>query len=474
MAAGLLSERWTDLSLTAIDNYMSDWFCETGKHITEFAIPFEQCLKCDFLGAFYQSVQTIGERSAGGSYFTPPELLQDIVVSENSSVYDPCCGSGGILMSVLSKDHKPELVYGSDINPLAVKICKVNLVLHFMNPDAAPNLFVRDIIVDDNIDRTFDLIVTNPPWGALLSNAQKDSAKKRFPELRSGESFSFALADSMGRLSENGKLVFFLPQSFVNVRTHMDIRQIVCDRTGSIKVKELGNAFRGVMSKAVRVEAEKRTIGDGMFVPPDFFIQSGRTIIDEEIVNAVYQREHITLKGKAKFALGIVTGNNALHVKNDMEVGLEPVFRGRDVFAGGFKKPTFYIKFGPKMFQQVADESLYRQKKIVYRFISERPVCAIDYEGRLLLNSANLFIPDANYPWETIVGLLNSKLYAFLYRKLFASRKVLRSHLEEMPFPHMTSAEHCLFQTTKTDIDRNMQIYRFFGLDAKQIEYINL
>ena len=55
----------------------------------------------DFLGAFYQSVICIANKAARGSYYTPPELLENIKVSPNKTVLDPCCGSGGILLRIL-------------------------------------------------------------------------------------------------------------------------------------------------------------------------------------------------------------------------------------------------------------------------------------------------------------------------------------------------------------------------------------
>ena len=90
---------------------------------------------------------------------------------------------------------------------------------------------------------------------------------------------------------------------------------------------------------------------------------------------------------------------------------------------------------------------LYHQKKIVYRFISDHPVCAICDTDEIPLNSANCFIPACSYPWETIVALFNSTLYAKVYKLKFNCVKILRTHLEALPLPLFTPEQHAQIKT---------------------------
>ena len=68
----------------------------------------------------------------------------------------------------------------------------------------------------------------------------------------------------------------------------------------------------------------------------------------------------------------------------------------------------------------------------------------IPLSGFLLLNSANFFIPSPalDYPWETIICLLNSSLYEEYYKNTFASLKILRSHIEKLPLFLFTPEQH--------------------------------
>jgi len=97
-----------------------------------------------------------------------------------------------------------------------------------------------------------------------------------------------------------------------------------------------------------------------------------------------------------------------------------------------------------------------------------------------LLNSANLFIPTLDYPLETIVALFNSELYTFLYRKIFYSKKVLRSHLESLPLPVLSAEEHLLFkslhekyQADNSDLgELNRAVYKIFNLSREEIKVV--
>ena len=107
-----------------------------------------------------------------------------------------------------------------------------------------------------------------------------------------------------------------------------------------------------------------------------------------------------------------------------------------------FKPPECYIDFTPEAFQQVAPLWKYRaSEKIVYKFISDRIVCAYDDQRRLTLNSANVVIPRLDLPPRVIALLLNCDLYQFIFRVRCKSTKVLRSHLESMPIPRFTPEE---------------------------------
>jgi ubiquinone/menaquinone biosynthesis C-methylase UbiE len=74
----------------------------------------------DLIGAFYQSAQSVSAKSKCGSFYTPSVLLRDIRIPPGKKVLDPCCGSGSILLQVLTKTHAPDHIFAWDIDDTAL------------------------------------------------------------------------------------------------------------------------------------------------------------------------------------------------------------------------------------------------------------------------------------------------------------------------------------------------------------------
>lgn len=500
--AGLLHPDWALNARTKIEQFLLSWINEMNsipeKMMGLFAGLSVPVSDEDFIGAFYQSLQSVSSKSKLGSYYTPSILLKDIRIPIGNTVLDPCCGSGSILMKVLDKQHDADDVFAWDIDEIALKICRVNLCLFFNQPDAQPHIAKRDAIFTGEESQFFDFIITNPPWGSKFSKGEKEMLLQRNPLLKTTESFSIALFNAIQKLSHNGKLIFFLPHAFLNVSTHSQIRKYLLEMKATITIKLLGNAFKGVMAEAIRLEISRlmrseedikiftESYPSPTIIPrdslqnPEYIISATANNMDFQLIKKVFDKPHLRLKNNAKFALGIVTGNNNKYLSVSSSAHTEPIFRGKDISPFCFNAPELYINFTPSIYQQVAPVELYRQTKIAYRFISDRLICALDREHRLLLNSANLIIPTLDYPLESIAVLFNSKLFTYLYRRMYHSKKVLRFHLESLPLPILAESDH---QTLKSIHDRymgepnradllNRTVYALFDLEPEEIALI--
>jgi SAM-dependent methyltransferase len=462
---GLVKNNWEKKPETRLEKTLASWYEESGrqKEIKTLFAGFELPNRNDDIaGAFYQALQSAQKKLATGSYYTPAALLKKISVPRDKTVYDPCCGSGGILLNILSKSHDPAKIFAGDIDETALRICAVNLSLFFGNSRLGFNIAKRDVIFENAGDcfcgKKFDYIVTNPPWGSKFTQRQKRFLLRAYPELETTEIFSLVLDTCLGALAEGGYLYFFLPHAFLNVAAHKKIRQKLLDRSGTISLRPLGSVFKGVMSEGIllRVKASPRrnsrirvidknntihTLKRNTITAPNFIINANASNAEAAILEKLYDAPHESLRENTVFAMGIVTGNNGRFIKPEETPGSEALYRGKDILPYRLAAPECFAAFNPGVFQQTAPEAVYRQRKIVYRFISGKLVCALDEAGVLLLNSANLIIAQ-NYPMETIVCLFNSPLYTFIFQKKFHSRKVLKSHLQELPLPLFTESEH--------------------------------
>ena len=102
----------------------------------------------DVLGFIYQSLITEGERNITGQYYTCKSVVEYIVgnkmLSDTETFLDPCCGSGAFLMAV--KTNNPANLYGFDINPTAVMIASVNLLIKHKDKEFCPHVFCLDFL----------------------------------------------------------------------------------------------------------------------------------------------------------------------------------------------------------------------------------------------------------------------------------------------------------------------------------------
>jgi len=452
-----------------IDEWLTNLVIIKPTHGEEHLLYMKIPLEGDLLGVIYQSLLTEGHKSKEGSYYTPQWLASKmaeeyLVPDRNYKILDPCCGTGQFLLSAagiiheLQPDYNPQNIWGYDIDSLAVKIARINLYLAFPGKQFSPNIYTRNIIFHftlgkkSGLEKDFDLVLGNPPWGADLKFEQTNFLKDHYPIIASFESFSYFIFIALFLLKENGILSYILPEAIINIKTHKDIRGYILRNSHILKIEHLGRVFRNVFTPVIRLDLKKsfeQNTGSMVFLPgQSFSVDSARfshnqdkifdifnTSDDELIINKLFAYPYTTLQDHAEWALGIVTGNNDKFISTIQKDSYEPIYKGRDVERFYLKEPGSYILFKPELFQQTAPEAKYRvREKLIYRFISNKLVFAYDNRQRLTLNSANILIPtDNNYPVKLIPALFNSSLYQFVFLKKFFTHKILKNHLEGLP-----------------------------------------
>lgn len=120
-------------------------------------------------------------KKKAGEFYTPRPVVRLLVrlldPKPGESVYDPACGSGGMLIEAIRHMHNDALccgaVFGQEKNVTNAAVAKMNLFLHgasdfhVMQGDT---LRVPKILQDDRLAR-FDCVLANPPfslkkWGS--------------------------------------------------------------------------------------------------------------------------------------------------------------------------------------------------------------------------------------------------------------------------------------------------------------------
>lgn len=174
------------------------------RHFNQYKLGNADLYKADMLGDAYeylikQFADDAGKK--GGEFYTPKAVVQLVVElidpQPGHEVYDPTCGSGGMLVE--SAHHiakmpngaimgKPNvMLYGQEKNLGTWAIAKLNLYLHNMRAGIERgDTLVEPRHLDGDYLKTFDRVIANPPFSAkswwspleLANEAEQDNDKK--------------------------------------------------------------------------------------------------------------------------------------------------------------------------------------------------------------------------------------------------------------------------------------------------------
>lgn len=144
----------------------------------------------DAKGLAFQKFLSHHEKDGRGQFFTPEPVIDFCVgmiqPKPDETIIDPACGSGGFLMSALKylqANHQnlntskivSQNIFGLDINRSIARIAKMKLLLE---ANVKTNILCTNSLEDlDSIKlllgqkNGFDLILTNPPFGAKITQS---------------------------------------------------------------------------------------------------------------------------------------------------------------------------------------------------------------------------------------------------------------------------------------------------------------
>jgi type I restriction enzyme M protein len=130
----------------------------------------------------------------GGEFYTPKEVVRLLVEilqpQEGNSLYDPTCGSGGMLLEAVNflrrrnKDGSKIFLYGQEKNINTWAICKMALFLQDIDKSYIERgdtlLEPKHLCKEKGVEslRKFDVILANPPfslrnWGFSVWNSKE-------------------------------------------------------------------------------------------------------------------------------------------------------------------------------------------------------------------------------------------------------------------------------------------------------------
>lgn len=165
-------------------------------------------------------------------------MVQMLDPQPGESIYDPTCGTGGMLISALAEvkrkggEHRTLKLYGQERNHMTASIARMNLVLHGVEDSeiargdtlASPGFSQNDAL------RTFDVVLANPPYSIKQWNReawQNDPWGRNFlgtpPQGRADYAFFQHILQSMDR--QSGRCAVLFPHGVLFRKEEVELRR---------------------------------------------------------------------------------------------------------------------------------------------------------------------------------------------------------------------------------------------------------
>ena len=237
------------------------------RHFSKYRLRNEDFQFSDLLGSAYEFLINMFAESAGkkgGDFYTPRDVIRLMVrilkPKPGLSVYDPCCGSGGML--IISREFVEQSggdptnirLCGQVNDASAWSICKLNMLLHGL---AGADIQLQDTLLHPahreagELER-FDRVIANPPFSQNYTKSNME-----YPER-----FRWGWAPTTGK---KGDLMF---------AQHM---LATCKPTGMVTtVMPHGVLFRGGAEKEIRKKFLEQDLIEAIIsLPPNLFYGAG-------------------------------------------------------------------------------------------------------------------------------------------------------------------------------------------------------
>ncbi|MBR1236623.1 class I SAM-dependent DNA methyltransferase [Bradyrhizobium sp. AUGA SZCCT0182] len=172
-------------------------------------------------------------------------MAQMLEPQPGESIYDPTCGTGGMLISCLAEvkrrggDIRSTGLFGQELITITAAIARMNLVIHGVDDFhiASGNTLAAPAFVQGDRLRTFDVVLANPPYSIKTWNRgawEKDQWGRNFlgtpPQGRADYAFFQHILSSMD--AQTGRCAILFPHGvlFRNEEAEMRRKLVESDR----------------------------------------------------------------------------------------------------------------------------------------------------------------------------------------------------------------------------------------------------
>lgn len=266
------------------------------RHFNTHSLKNKDLYTPDVLGDAYeylikQFADDAGKK--GGEFYSPRGVVKTIVQlikpQPKQKVYDPTCGSGGMLIeSANYVAHLPNgkvgnnvniSLYGQEKNLGTWAIGKMNMILHnYMDADLRKgDTLVTPQHKDENNDlMLYDRVIANPPfsqdgWWTPAEVSQEKKLDKEGKEKKIAPNYSKVVVDKFGRFQYG-----IPPRGYADLAFLQHMIAVLKDDGKAGVVLPHGVLFRGGTEGAIREKLLKADLVEGIVgLPAALFYNTG-------------------------------------------------------------------------------------------------------------------------------------------------------------------------------------------------------
>jgi adenine-specific DNA-methyltransferase len=367
----------------------------------------------------------------------------------------------------------------------------------------------------------FDIVIGNPPYVNIANISDvtyRNYLQSRYKTVKNkSDLYSVFIEKSESLLSENGKLCFIFPKTWMGSDSFSKFREFIINNFKIYKIVNLGYGIfeNATVSTVISIFSKESVSDNEIDLYQSFKDETGKNIFKLQSNKLSYQQikssphflfsfeEHINFKIKTlnlgnfvEFSLGIKTSEDSkfiLDFKKDEDT--YPMLRGKNIRRYNHDVPKEYIWYKPELMMKKVGAGprkleYFTQKKILIQSICNSVIrCTLDYDNLLVNDKVHILFQPKKYTLEIILGILNSKLMSFISRTIFGNYLEIKlNQLALLPFPLEISNEDTnslqklvneRFDSKNIkkfdDIDNQIDliVYKIYKIDYNQILYID-
>ena len=304
-----------------------------------------------------------------------------------------------------------------------------------------------EVLNDDGDFVGFDLIVGNPPYisNKEIKLKEKEIYKKFVTGKEQYDLYSLFIEQAINITAKNGINTFIIPDSLLGRSTFKETRKFLKEQTQLYKINHLDQVFddisvssciyflnKKVTSESLPIYFEKcKNIADfkigkvevkNINYLTDELINSYRLLFIDSIDLSILRKffKNTPLGNMVESWRGEEIGKKSLKITTTSSDATLPILTGENIDRYAFKKQASYIEIDAVE----KDLKKYQQEKILVRQVGAKIFALLDINNSITVQSVyNLYSIKPEFSNKTLLALLNSSLFHYVYVSIYAEKQ---------------------------------------------------